>query len=96
MKHCKVKNVWDYSPGSGQLAIACLEMGILYTGICKGPEHLTMLSHIVDRHALCLMNTPKTPLFSQLLSTLIKSHFGSLLAALEAASQAGDEIEPEE
>ena len=39
LKDLKAKAVFDATPGSGQLARACLEVGVTYTGVAKNPKH---------------------------------------------------------
>ena len=44
LKALRGKAVFDATPGSGQLARACLELGAGYTGVAKSQQHFSQLS----------------------------------------------------
>ena len=47
-----VEVVFDATAGSGQLARACLEHGVQYTGVAKNQTHAQILNKVLGRRAL--------------------------------------------
>jgi predicted RNA methylase len=47
-----IKAIVDVSPGSGQLGIAALNLGVSYVGVCCDERHMSLLTNIADRDAL--------------------------------------------
>ena len=75
LKDLRAKAVFDASPGSGQLARACLEQGIQYTGVAKNAQHAKWLNNILDRYALSTVAKNGTAFYDTDLATLVKEHF---------------------
>ena len=48
----KVTSVVDMTPGTGQLARACMEAGIAYVGFAKNAEHLSWLQKVLTKRAV--------------------------------------------
>ena len=67
--------VFDASPGSGQLARACLENGIAYTGVAKNHQHAKWLNNILDRCAIAVVGKSGSAFYDADLATLAKEHF---------------------
>ena len=67
--------VFDATAGSGQLARACLERGIQYTGLAKNPLHAQILNTVLDRHALSLVGQAGSGCHDADLAALAREHF---------------------
>ena len=67
--------VFDATPGSGQLARACLDKGIQYTGVAKNHQHARWLVNILDRYAIALVGKSGSAFYDADLATLAKEHF---------------------
>ena len=67
--------VFDGSPGSGQAARACLELGITYTAVAKNQQHAKWLSNLLDRYAIALVSQSGTAFYDADLASLAKEHF---------------------
>ena len=85
--------VVDYSPGSGAMARACLDLGIQYVGICRTDQHCSWLTNILNTAAVECISRNGSPLYQQDLATCINDHFRELIdelhqqdAAVEAES----------
>ena len=75
LKDLRVTAVFDATPGSGQLARACLDKGILYTGVAKNDQHAKWLTNILDRYAIALVGKSQSAFYDADLATLAKEHF---------------------
>ena len=71
----KAKVVFDATPGSGQLARACLELGVAYTGVAKNQQHCKFLNSVLDRYAVVLVGKSKSAFHDADLAALAKEHF---------------------
>ena len=80
--------VFDLTPGSGQCARACMEMGIPYACTAKNAAHGSWLINVLDRMALAQICKQGSPLFQQDLSECLKEHFGETLDQLNEQDQA--------
>ena len=79
LKELNIKAVVDVSPGSGTLAVACMEHGADYFGICRDATHLGWLNNVLDRAALTYLCESGTHLYQEDLSAHIKELFGDML-----------------
>ena len=91
--------VVDYSPGSGMMATACLNLGIQYVGICRTIEHCSWLTNIINLAAVEVVSrTRRSPLYQQDLSDRINVHFKELIQALHqqhaAVAESDEECSP--
>ena len=75
LKDLTASVIFDASPGSGQLARACLDQGLQYTGVAKNPEHAKWLNNILDRYAIALVSSSGSAFYDADLATLAKEHF---------------------
>ena len=71
--------VFDATPGSGQLARACLDKGIPYTGVAKNHQHAKWLINILDRYAIALVSKSGSAFYDADLATLAKEHFQDVI-----------------
>ena len=46
--------VFDLSPGSGAMAIACVRNGVAYDGVCANEEHQQWLNGLLDMATLAV------------------------------------------
>ena len=67
--------IFDASPGSGQLARACLEHGIQYVGVARNQQHAKFLNSMVDRYALALVGKSGSACYEPDLAALAREHF---------------------
>ena len=88
--------VIDLTPGSGALARACLEAGIQYVGICRGPEHASWLINVMNRAAVEMITRNGTALYEQDLATVLTDHFKEMIEELHAQDAAMSEEEDAE
>ena len=75
LKDLRGKAVFDATPGSGQLARACLELGVVYTGVAKNQQHLKFLISVLDRYAVALVGRTGSACYDADLAALAKEHF---------------------
>ena len=75
LKDVMASSVFDASPGSGQLARACLNKGIQYSGVAKNTEHAKWLNNVLDRYAIAMVSTTGSAFYDADLATLAKEHF---------------------
>jgi len=87
--------VVDFSPGSGALARACLELGIKYVGICRTAEHCSWLINVTNRAAVEIATREGTTLYDQDLAKMLSTHFQELLDELHAQDAAKSDDEEE-
>ena len=85
-----VKAVFDLSPGSGQLARACLDHGVLYSGVAKDLTHASILNKVLDRHTLKLVGQKGSACHDADLAALVKAHFNDVTEMLDQQDQVGD------
>ena len=71
----RAKVVFDATPGSGQLARACLELGLAYTGVAKNKQHSKFLNSVLDRYAVVLVGQSGSACHDADLAALAKAHF---------------------
>ena len=83
----KIKSCVDTSPGSGQLAVACMELGVDYFGICRDATHLAWLGNVLDRAALTYVCEAGAHLYQEDLAEHVKELFAEML-------KDGEEDEP--
>ena len=87
--------VVDFTPGSGAMARACLEAGILYVGVCRSQQHSSWLVNVLDRASVEIATRSGTALYEQDLSTCLNDHFKELIDELHAQDAAESEGEEE-
>ena len=75
LKDLRAKVVFDATPGSGQLARACLELGLVYTGVAKNQQHCKFLNSVLDRYAVVLVGQSGAACHDADLAALAKEHF---------------------
>ena len=85
-----IRAVFDATAGTGQLARACLQHGILYTGVAKNQTHAQMLNKILDRHAVSLVGQTGAACHDADLAALAKEHFSDLTEILDQQDLVGD------
>ena len=85
-----IRAVFDATAGTGQLARACLQQGILYTGVAKNQTHAQMLNKILDRHAVSLVGQTGAACHDADLAALAKEHFSDLTEILDQQDLVGD------
>ena len=90
LKDVRGKAVYDLSPGSGQLARACLLLGIPFTGVARTVQHMTWLSSLLDRDALFAVTSSTSPLYSADLACQIREHFKDTADLVEQQDAAAD------
>ena len=74
--------VVDYSPGSGAMARACLNLGIQCVGICRTEQHCSWLTNILNKAAVECISRNGSPLYQQDLASCINAHFMELIDEL--------------
>ena len=87
--------VIDLTPGSGALARACLEKGILYVGITREPAHCSWLINVLNRAAVECTTRNGSTLSEQDLGTCLQDHFKELIEELhdqDASLSDGEEF----
>ena len=84
------KAVFDATPGSGQLARACLELGVAYTGVAKNQQHLKFLNSVLDRYAVVLVGQSGTACHDADLAALAKEHFQDFTALVDQQDLTAD------
>ena len=85
-----VKAVVDATAGSGQLARACLEHCVQYTGAAKNQTHAQILNKLLDRHALALVCQKGSACYDADLAVLVKEHFHDVTEMLNEQDLVGD------
>ena len=75
LKDLRAKVVFDATPGSGQLARACLELGLTYTGVAKNQQHCKFLNLVLDRYAVVIVGKSGSGCHDADLAALAKEHF---------------------
>ena len=75
LRDLRAKVVFDATPGSGQLARACLELGLAYTGVAKNQQHCKFLNSVLDRYAVVLVGQSGSACHDADLAALAKEHF---------------------
>ena len=88
-----IKAIVDVSPGSGQLGIAALNLGVSYVGVCCDERHMSVLTNIADRDALRSIGESGSAVYQEELSVHIAEHFADVLEELNAEEASGDEEE---
>ena len=83
-----MKCVVDLTPGSGTLAVSCMEMYTQYVGFCSHQQHAAWLSNVIDRAALKTITTAGTVLYQEDLATHIQELFAD---ALEVNEEVNDD-----
>ena len=86
----QVTCVVDATPGSGCLAVACMEKGIPYFGMCRDATHLAWLGNVLDRVALSCVCAAGTHLYQEDLAVHVKELFSEMLKNSE--DEVSDEI----
>lgn len=71
LKDLKVDTVEDFSPGSGQLAAACLQQQVSYTGFVNNQDHFNWLIEMTDFAAVRLVIDGQTGLYHQNLAEVL-------------------------
>ena len=77
------KCVVDVSPGSGSLALACMEKGLHYFGICRDPVHTGWLSNVLDQAAMKFLSESGSNMYQADLATHIKELFSDMTTGLD-------------
>lgn len=72
------KLIVDLEAGSGAAAVAAMEAGLSYIGICKSPEHQRVISNVVDSQSLKLITQQGHLLYNATLSESIHQLFKSV------------------
>ena len=86
LKDFHISSVFDLSPGSGAMAIACVKNGLPYDGVCANQAHQEWLHGLLDLATLALSAEPeqddgKTKKSEAAeLAAKIKEHFGTAVA----------------
>ena len=88
------KTVVDYSPGSGSVARACMQMGIMYHGFAKNAEHASWLQNVLDRAALQVICTVGSPMHTDL-AEAVQEHFTDVIEELNERDRAEDAVPPD-
>ncbi len=78
----------DLSPGSGQLAKACLSEEVLYHGFCQNAPHMHFCANIADRFSLSLITSEGTSLYQQELAEMVAALYADIL---ESQKEGADE-----
>ena len=86
----KAKAVFDATPGSGQLARACLELGVTYTGVAKNSQHCKFLNTVIDRYAVALVGKSGSACHDPDLAALAKEHLHDVSEIIAQQDMAAD------
>ena len=86
-----VKAVLDVSPGSGNLAAACMLTGAQYVGFVYKRTHHAWLTNVVDRLAMKHIAESGSHLFQEDLASHVKLLFSELVDPEEAADPISDD-----
>ena len=97
VKNVNGKAVFDVSPGSGQLARACLALDIQYTGMARNPMHAQFLDRMLDRYAMEEVTKQKSAFHDAGIAVLVKTHFQDVvdLVIQEGLTADSEFLEPE-
>ena len=90
-----VKAVVDLSPGSGQLARACLDTATSCIAVARNQSHSSWLQNVLDRYVMLVIVKSGTYLHDSDLAASIKELFFDILDQLNAAD-ASDDNDPDE
>ena len=90
-----VKVVVDLSPGSGQLARACLDTATSCIAVARNQSHSSWLQNVLDRYVMLTIVRSGTYLHDSDLAASIKELFFDVLDQLHAAD-ASDDNDPDE
>ena len=90
LRDLMVKAVIDATAGTGQLARACLEHGVLYTGVAKNQTHAQILNKLLDRRALALVGQKGSACYDADLAVLVTEHFHDVTEMLNQQDLVGD------
>ena len=85
-----VKAVVDATAGSGQLARACLEIGVPYTGVAKNQTHAHTLNKLLDRRALSLVGQKGSACHDADLAVLVEKHLFDVTEVTNQQDLVGD------
>ena len=97
LKDLRAKCVFDATPGSGQLARACLELGVTYTGVAKNQQHCQFLNSVLDRYAVGLVGLSGSACHDADLAALAKEHFQDVCEMIDQQDMTADsEVKDEE
>jgi len=92
---CKVKVAIDLSPGSGQLARACLDNAISCIAVARNAEHASWLQNVLDRYVMLSIVKAGAFLHDADLAASIKELFEDVLDQLNTSDELED-AEPED
>ena len=90
LRELTAKCVVDATPGSGTLAVACMELGVQYFGMCRDATHCSWLGNVLDRAALTYVCEAGAHLYQEDLAGTIKELFADMLQNTE--EELSDEI----
>ena len=90
MTDLDVKYVYDLSPGSGPLARACLDKGIVYAGFARNEAHPAWLSNLLDRYAMRAILTKGNAMFAEDLAETVKDHFQDIVDNIDELERSAD------
>ena len=82
--------VFDATAGAGQLARACLQHGVQYTGVARNQPHAVILNKVLDRHALSLGGQTGSACHDADFAALVKEHFHDVAEILDQQDLVGD------
>ena len=89
LQDTSAKAVVDLSAGSGVLACACMNLGVLYVGFVYHKTHLQWLTNVIDRASMKYLTESGSSLYQEDLATHVKQVFVDLV-------EPGEEVEEEE
>ena len=95
LSNLHVKSVVDLSPGSGQLARACLDTATCCIAVARNAEHSSWLQNVLDRYVMLTIVRSGSYLHDADLASSIKELFIDVLDQLNA-TDALEDNEPEE
>jgi len=90
-----VKSVVDLSPGSGQLARACLDTATCCIVVAKNAEHSSWLQNVLDRYVMLTIVRSGSHLHDADLASSLKELFTDVLDQLNA-TDALEDNEPDD
>jgi hypothetical protein len=79
-----IKAIVDLTPGSGQLAVAALNLGVQYVGVATDERHKSWLQNIIDREACRGIAEAGSAIYHEELSVHIAEHLADVLEELNA------------
>jgi hypothetical protein len=97
LSNWSVTSVVDLTPGSGQLATACMGKSIPYWGLTRNELHASWLANVLDRWALHFTVLAKADslLYHVDIATSTKELFADILDELQAPDEEEKEDEDE-